>query len=86
MNQISTTPDMAGTTFIGFDVHKKTIAVAVLPPGRETAEQWQIDNTPEARRKLVRKLQRTLSGPLQCVYEAGPTGFSTQRQLAKLGL
>ena len=73
-------------THVGLDVHKKTIAVAVLLPDRDEPRQWQIDNTEKARRKLARELKRLAPGPLLCVYEAGPTGFSTQRQLEKLGL
>jgi len=75
-----------GTTHVGLDVHQKTIAVAVLLPGRDNPVQWQIDNTPKARRTLARKLKLLWPGEMVCVYEAGPTGFSTQRQLAKLGL
>jgi len=75
-----------GITHVGLDVHKMTIAVAALLPGRDAPEQWQIENNERARRRMARQLKRLAPGELVCVYEAGPTGFSTQRQLAKLGL
>ncbi len=75
-----------GITHVGLDVHKLTIAVAAMLPGRDDPEQWQIANTPKARRTMARKLKQLAPGAMVCVYEAGPTGFSTQRQLEKLGL
>jgi hypothetical protein len=40
-------------THIGLDVHKDTIAGAVLRPGTTSCEEWLIPNTPEALRKLL---------------------------------
>jgi len=73
------------TWFVGLDVHKATIAVAVAEDGSPPASWGNIANDPTALRKLVRQL----GGPgikLVAGYEAGPTGFATYRQLAGLGV
>ncbi|MFZ5649461.1 MAG: IS110 family transposase [Bacillota bacterium] len=75
---------MEYTTFVGLDVHKDTIAVAVAKEGREAAESLgTIINSAEAIAKLVRKL-----GPaknLYFCYEAGPCGYGIYRQLTAMG-
>lgn len=70
---------MASITHVGMDVHKQTIAVAVLAPAEAKAVQWQIQNEPVAVRRLIRQLSQR--APVACVYEAGPTGYVLQRQL-----
>src|SRR6267143_494151 len=70
--------------FVGLDVHAETIAVAVAEPGGEVHALGVIPNTPEAVRRLVKKL-----GPpetLRVCYEAGPTGYVLYRQLTALGV
>lgn len=67
---------MGNATHLGLDVHKETVAVAVLRPGATVPEQRVIPNTPEALRKLV---QLTGPDPLAACYEAGPTGYDTYR-------
>src|SRR6266446_2627776 len=70
--------------FVGLDVHAETIAVAVAEPGGEVHALGAIPNTPEAVRRLVKKL-----GPpetLRVCYEAGPTGYVLYRQLTALGV
>src|SRR6184192_1588876 len=70
--------------FVGLDVHAETIAVAVAEPGGEVHALGAIPNTPEAVRRLVKKL-----GPpetLRVCYEAGPTGYVLYRQLSALGV
>src|SRR5665647_1347878 len=47
-------PTMQQLTHIGLDVHKETIAVAVLRPEAITCDERVIPNTPEAVRDLVR--------------------------------
>jgi transposase len=42
---------------------------------------WQLANEPAAVRRLVRKLERETSGPVQVFYEAGPCGYALHRQL-----
>ena len=69
---------------VGLDVHKKTIAAAVLPGDSENVtENMTIDNREEAIEKLVKRL--ALKGPLEFVYEAGPCGYQVQRQLNAMG-
>ena len=73
-------------TYVGLDVHKDGIVVAVAEGGRrgEVREYGRIANTPAALQRLARKL-----GPegmrLRFCYEAGPCGYGIQRQLSALG-
>src|SRR5919198_6759081 len=72
------------TTFIGMDVSKETIAIALLRPGEHVPLEQTITNTPEAVRKQLRRWGDPHS--LRVCYEAGPTGYTLQRQLADLGV
>jgi len=74
-----------GTTYVGLDTHKESIFVAMLLPGEKPVE-WQLRNEPAAVRRLVRTLQRDAPGPIACCYEAGPCGYTLQRQLRGAGL
>lgn len=71
--------------FVGLDEAKQNIAVAVAEEGRsgEVREYGMIENSPEALRKLVRKLGSPKR--LRFVYEAGPCGYETYRCLQSLG-
>jgi transposase len=72
------------TMTVGLDVHKKTIAVAVLYGSSDVVnEQMTLENTPEQVEKLVQRL--TAKGTPRFCYEAGPCGFEVQRQMTKLG-
>lgn len=71
-------------THMGLDVHKDSIAVAVLRPGQLEPDQRVIANTPEALRKLI-AAQRDRTTLAAC-YEAGPTGYEVQRLLTSLGV
>jgi len=71
-------------THLGLDVHKDSIAVAVLRPGELEPDQRVIANTPDALRKLIRRVADRSS--LVACYEAGPTGYGTQRLLASLNV
>ena len=71
--------------YVGCDVHKETITVAVAQSGREPARVVAtIPNRPEA----VRKLMAQLGAPatLEVGYEAGPCGYALQRHLTGLGI
>ncbi|MFM9332472.1 IS110 family transposase, partial [Paenibacillus mesotrionivorans] len=72
------------TKFIGLDVSKETIAVAIAEVGQEAPRYWgTIPHTPAALRKLIRTL-----GPAETLsfcYEAGPTGYETYRLLHAMG-
>jgi transposase len=67
------------------DESKESIQVAVAEGGQrgEFREYGVIPNTPEALRKLVRRLGRPRD--LHFVYEAGPCGYGTYRELKALG-
>ena len=74
------------TTFVGMDVHKQDIAVAMLLPEGAAPLEWRVVNEPTAVNRLARKLQREGGGSVHCVYEAGPCGDALHRQLQKHGL
>jgi len=73
------------TRFVGLDDSKTSIDVAVASEGRdgEVRSYGTIENTPEAVRKLVRRLGRPKD--LYFVYEAGPCGYGLYRDLLTLG-
>ena len=71
-------------THIGLDVHKETIAVAVLRPGESECDECVIANTPAALRKLLSRYPDRAA--LRTCYEAGPTGYDTHRLLSSLGV
>ncbi|WP_139785620.1 IS110 family transposase [Cytobacillus gottheilii] len=71
--------------YIGLDVSKEKIAVAIAEEGRgEPRYYGMIPHKPEAIRKLVKKL----GGPhsLRVCYEAGPTGYPLYRLFLTLDI
>ncbi|HKC12331.1 MAG TPA: IS110 family transposase [Vicinamibacteria bacterium] len=74
-----------GITFVGLDAHKKTIAVAMLPPAERVPIAWEIPNEPASVRRMVRKVEREGSGEVRFCYEAGALGYSLQRQIVEAG-
>ncbi|WP_180952910.1 IS110 family RNA-guided transposase [Acetobacter aceti] len=78
---------MSITKFIGLDVHKETIAVAVAEDGRtgEIRFYGTIPNTPDAIRRLVCRLA-VPEVTLHFCYEAGGCGYGIHRQLLRLGV
>ena len=73
-------------TYVGLDVHKDTIAVALAEAGAraDAREYGKIANTPAAVKALATKLSR-FGNALRFCYEAGPCGYGIQRQLALAG-
>jgi hypothetical protein len=74
------------TRFIGMDVHKDTIVVAVTAIGEvgKATPYGKFPNTAAALEKLVKRLRQG-SGPLKFCYEAGPCGYGVHRTLTKMG-
>lgn len=72
-------------TYVGMDVHKKSIALTLLPAGGGEPVEWQEANEIPAIHRLVRRLKRD-GGDVFCCYEAGPTGYALWRQLTALGV
>jgi transposase len=71
--------------FIGLDVHRASIAVAIAEEGGPPSSYGTIANDPSAMRKLMTRL----GGPdvhLRVAYEAGPTGYALHRQLTSIGI
>ena len=73
-------------TYVGLDVHKEGIAVAVAEGGirGEVREYGRIANTPAALDRLARKLGRE-GVEVRFCYEAGPCGYGIQRHLSARG-
>ncbi|WP_028492586.1 IS110 family transposase [Thioalkalivibrio sp. ALE19] len=73
--------------YIGLDVHKETIAVAVAECGRGAPEYYgEIPNTPKKVARLLERLSARYGGErLLWVYEAGPCGYGLYRQILTTG-
>lgn len=70
--------------FVGLDVHKDSIAVAVAEPGRAPARLvGSIAHDVGKLRKLLARYGEPAT--VQVVYEAGPTGYGLQRELTRRG-
>jgi transposase len=72
---------MKNVRFVGLDVHADSIAIAVAEPGR--GQPALLGTIPNDKAKLLKALRRL--GRVKCCYEAGPTGFVLQRDLAAAG-
>lgn len=72
--------------FVGIDTAKARSAIAVAEGGRKGEIRYlgEIDATPDAVAKLVRKLACRYEA-VQFCYEAGPTGYGLYRQILSLG-
>lgn len=72
--------------YIGLDVHKETIAVAIAPDNSTEVRAYGIiGGTLDAVDKLLKKLASD-KVELRLVYEAGPCGFVLHRHLKNKGL
>ena len=87
------------TRFIGLDVHKDTIVVAITAAGEagKASAYGTIANTSAALQSLVTRLRQdnptaanpasvgATSGAMRFCYEAGPCGYGIHRTLTALG-
>jgi len=72
--------------FIGMDVHKNSITIAICDVDRSSQPRvyGAIDNNLDALNKFCRKMVSTASR-LHFVYEAGPCGYGIYRHLTRKG-
>lgn len=73
--------------FVGLDVHKDTVQLAVAEAGRD-GEIRHLGSLSSDLHALERTLAKQRAGgvELHVAYEAGPTGFVIQRHLASMGI
>jgi transposase len=73
-------------TYVGLDVHKDGIVVALAEGGlrRAVRDYGRIANTLAALQRLVRNLGHE-GAKFRFCYEAGPCGYGIQRQLSASG-
>ena len=76
---------MNSNAYLGLDVHKETIAVAIAD-GRTSDVRFYggISNTPDAVAAVLKKIAQRY-GKLHVVYEAGPCGYGLYRQINSAG-
>jgi transposase len=73
--------------YVGLDVHKETIAVAIARPGREEPEfRGEIAHKRKSVEKLIGRLSQEFDGAVMLFcYEAGPCGYGLHRQILGSG-
>ncbi len=77
---------MQDSTFVGLDVHKATISIAVVrgERGGEVRHWGTVPHRPDHVRKLAEELAAG-GRRLHFCYEAGPCGYGLYRQIAEMG-
>jgi transposase len=77
---------MDNITFVGLDVHKATVCVALAESGRdgEVRQVGVIENRSDVLIKMVTRLGKD-GRRLSFCYEAGPCGYGLQRLLTSAG-
>jgi transposase len=71
--------------FVGLDVHRDSIAIAVAQGDGQPAES--LATIPNDVTGLIRRLRRLAPvESVRCCYEAGPTGFGLARRLNEAGI
>jgi len=72
--------------YVGLDVHKDSIVIAVAREARQEASKWK--TIPYDAVRLVKALKTLLKEGevLKVCYEAGPTGFGLCRRLREVGI
>lgn len=71
--------------YVGLDVHKDKIDIAVAEEGREPAKY--LTSIPGENGKLIKQINKLgPSSSIRCCYEAGPGGYTVYRALAEAGI
>lgn len=86
--EINTEPRLVEyPAFVGLDVHKQTISIALARAGREKPiSLGEIANKPKTIARMVERLCQEFEGEvLMFCYEAGSCGYVIYRQLVELG-
>lgn len=74
----------ASTIYLGLDVHKESVTIAVLPAGAPSPTR--VDKLPNDPARLRRYLDRLATqGELRCCYEASGAGYVLYRLLREWG-
>ncbi|MBD3335344.1 MAG: IS110 family transposase [Candidatus Eisenbacteria bacterium] len=74
------------TTYVGLDVHKRTIPVSMVVADTGEVLECQEANDATVARRMARRMRRAAPGPVTCCYEARPTGYLLQRRLRAEGV
>lgn len=75
---------MNSVIYVGMDVHKETIAIAVMRDSNRNVEfERQIRNEPGQVKKFFNRLKEKEQAIIAC-YEAGPCGYTLYRLLEEL--
>lgn len=77
---------MTKVIYVGLDVHKDSITIAVAREGREPAETWKTIPYDGVRLRKALKMAVRKGEELRVCYEAGPTGFGLCRRLREAGI
>ena len=77
---------MSKLRFVGLDVHKDTIVIAVAEEGQ--SEAVVLGTFPHEVPKVIKRLTKLVADvrQLRVCYEAGPTGFGLSRRLNRAGI
>lgn len=76
----------ATVRYVGLDVHKDTIVIAVADEGRQEALVWRTIPYDEMGLVKALRLLAKKGQVLKVCYEAGPTGYGIHRRLTEAGL
>ncbi len=73
--------------FVGMDVHKATVVIAIAEPSRDS-EVRVLGTFPNDLAKVLAQLTKLKIryGDLICCYEAGPCGYTLYRYLTEAGI
>ena len=74
-----------GDVWLGLDVHKDSIAAAVVGGGEVSPRIEVIGPDTDAVRRLIKKIEVS-PGRIRACYEAGPTGYELHRLLTGIGV